>query len=224
MNQFFTGMVKASQMVYVLYTRLSSGLTFESYLSYFSMLPSSLRQENLRYLQWDDKFRNVAGKILLMKGICELGLEASELENIRYDEYKRPFLSSGIDFNIAHSGSYVLCAISKEIRVGIDIEEIRPVNFEDFVGVMTEAQWDRIKRHRRPLKAFYSYWSMKESVMKADGRGMEIPLDTISITGNSVTCGQHEWFLKKLDINDGYAAWLATNCNKTTIALKYIHF
>ena len=45
---------------------------------------------------------------------------------------KLPNLSNNLDFNISHSGQFVVCAISNSIPVGIDIEKIKEIEIESF--------------------------------------------------------------------------------------------
>lgn len=96
-------------------------------------------------------------------------------------------------FNFSHSENYVLCSvcvkeeIDPSIRVGCDLEWIDPrrkdpskmakhffcpVEYETILQEKEEAS-------RREL--FYRYWVLKESFLKATGKGMALPLDSFEV-------------------------------------------
>src|SRR5204863_7236149 len=128
---------------------------------------------------------------------------------VEYSSHYRPYLTlNGYDFNISHSGNYVTCAIGKNIRLGIDIEENRNVSFKNFEMVMTPSQWDEINNANYQLKEFYKCWTIKESVSKADGRGFSIPLDELKVKNNTVQYEDKLWYVQELEFNSGYNAAL----------------
>ena len=94
---------------------------------------------------------------------------------------KPRFVREGMDFNISHSGNFVICAVSDR-TVGADIETVgrnqdlakavmRPRELEIFLGSDEE--------HREEL--FARIWTVKESYMKEYGK------DTIEIHSDAIT-------------------------------------
>jgi 4'-phosphopantetheinyl transferase len=58
---------------------------------------------------------------------------------------------------------------------------------------------------------FYRYWTAKESLIKADGRGLQIPLVGLEIGGSMG--GMQDggrWDLRALDFFPGYACHIAS--------------
>ena len=143
------------------------------------------------------------------------------LENLLYTEHGRPYLEAGVDFNISHSGEYILCAVAGGTRVGIDIEEIKPVDFTDFTDLMSHNQWRQIRESDDPLKSFFTFWAIKESIIKADGRGLSIPLNDIIITENTAFYDT-KWHLKQLPIDDRYCASLAYDQENVTVRVELV--
>ncbi|HMT02468.1 MAG TPA: 4'-phosphopantetheinyl transferase superfamily protein [Burkholderiales bacterium] len=101
-----------------------------------------------------------------------LGIEPKKIK-IANSKYGRPFLVDNplnIDFNISHSGEYVVMAIAYTAKVGIDIEQINyniiPSQLANIVFSETEKKWvgDDIKK-------FFNIWTKKEAVLKAYGTG-----------------------------------------------------
>jgi 4'-phosphopantetheinyl transferase len=163
-------------------------------------LPSSLSIRNFNYRNVKDKVLSLSGRLLLNKGLNNLRLSNNQLKLI-LDENRRPFISKHFDFNISHSGSLVTCAIANGVRLGIDIEWIQPVKFNDYSSCMSAQEWKEIEKSENPLKEFFVFWTVKESVIKADKRGMSIPLKNIQIFSDYAQVDSIRWYLHRLDLN-----------------------
>ncbi len=199
-------------MINIFFTSFTNPLEQSLFSAYLSVLSPELKEKNSRYVRWQNRHSHLFGKLLLMEALKTYGIEKDIWNYVECNSYHRPYLTlKEYDFNISHSGNYVTCAIGKNIRLGIDIEENKKVNFEHFQMVMTPSQWDIINNANYPLKEFYKYWTIKESVIKADGRGFTIPLDELEVKNNTVQCDDKSWFVQELEINSDYSAALATN-------------
>jgi 4'-phosphopantetheinyl transferase len=199
-------------LINIFFTSFTDPLEQSFFSYYLSLLPEELKERNSRYIRWQDRQLHLFGKLLLIEALKTHRVETDIWNYVAYNSYKRPYLKlHDIDFNISHSGSFVTCAIGKNIRVGIDIEENKNVNLKNFRSVMSPEQWDEINNSNYPLKEFYKYWTIKESVIKADGRGFLIPLDKLKVINNTVQYETKLWFVQELEITSGYNAALATN-------------
>lgn len=199
-------------MINIFFTSFTDPLENGFFSDYLSLLSSELQERNSRFIRWQDKHLHLFGKLLFIEALKTHGVETDIWNYVEYNSCKRPYLTlHDIDFNISHSGNFVTCAIGKNIRLGIDIEENRNVNFKNFQNVMTPEQWDEINKASYPIKEFYKYWTIKESVIKADGRGFLIPLDKLKVINNTVQYEDKLWFVQELEIHSGYNAALATN-------------
>jgi 4'-phosphopantetheinyl transferase len=124
-------------------------------------------------------------------------------------------------FNISHSGSRALIALTQGRALGVDIEEPRP--FEDMQAIATrcfspkEAQ--RLCALTDPVavtRAFFECWTRKEAFIKAVGEGLSHPLDTFCVTffpDEKVelcigTQTSDRWALVDIDVGPGYTAAL----------------
>lgn len=164
----------------------------------------------MRYCRWQDRHAALFGRLLLKIALLESGYSASCLELLRFDAYNRPSIDSSIDFNISHSGNYVLCAISKNGRIGIDIEQIKDINISYYKNFMSNTEWDDITNNEALTRRFYYYWTIKESVMKADGRGLSIPPQDIICHPDHATIYNKKWGLKEIPIiDDEYCCHIA---------------
>jgi 4'-phosphopantetheinyl transferase len=132
--------------------------------------------------------------------------------------YGKPRLTNAtapIGFNLSHSGDRAAIAITSGAPVGIDIEQIRPL--DDWAAITArffsqrENQWLHALPLAEQLTGFYRLWTLKEAVLKADGRGLSFPLSEIEITitpaGPLLNTG--EWILSELNLAAGYTAAIA---------------
>lgn len=205
-------------MIHLLYTSFNSPLKKQLYLNYVNLLPESLKERNSRYIRWQDQHAHLFGKLLLLKGLQMFKYTNEVLTYIGYNKYNRPFLNEHIDFNISHSGEYVVCVIAKDIKLGVDIEEVKEIEFEDFKEVMTDEQWKCIASADNSAKEFFKYWTIKESVIKADSRGLSIPLTNIHVNGDIAICEEESWYIKEIELDRNYCCHLA--CNRQNIKIN----
>lgn len=101
--------------------------------------------------------------------------------------FGKPYLFSGskVMFNLSHTGDSAAIAIAKHVEVGVDIEIIKPRNFEGLAqhGFSSDeiASLLTVPATQR-AHAFYQIWCQKEAFIKQCGRGLNYPLKTFSVT------------------------------------------
>jgi 4'-phosphopantetheinyl transferase len=147
----------------------------------------------------------------------------------------KPHLASGqaqLQFNLAHSGDYVMFAITDRCAVGIDVEEIR----DDFdAGELAAHFFSSLEQRdletltgRSKIEAFFECWTRKEAYVKALGDGLSLPLDQFDV---SLRPGEparliatrpddaeaRRWQLSRLDVADGYKAALVVEGQGSTM-------
>jgi 4'-phosphopantetheinyl transferase len=153
---------------------------------------------------------------------------------ITLNAHGKPEIASASDalfFNVAHSRETILIALGREGRVGVDIEyldretdalEIARNSFTPNEFRLIEQAGDPADQRR----AFFRCWTRKEAVMKADGRGLSIPLSAIEVPvadqavstpvriAESGLGGSELWFVTDLALGDGIAGALAVSLPK----------
>ena len=89
--------------------------------------------------------------------------------------------------NFSHSGTYVMCAAEldgRRERVGCDLERIGKLR-ENVAGrFFCREEYESILREEteeNKTELFFRYWVLKESFMKATGRGMALSADAFCI-------------------------------------------
>lgn len=211
-------------IVPVYFTKLGSKPDTRNWPFLLNQLPPVLHESIIRYRFWEDRHRALFGKLLLRDALKELNYPEDELCNLQYTRHGRPWLKGGIEFSISHSGQYVLCTISNQCRLGIDVEIIYNRNFQDFSTIMTTKQWNFICNSQEPLKEFYRLWTLKESVIKANGKGLSIPLNELETDYRTVSAEGMRWYLSELFFDETYSAHLACNVPGVNLEMKHIIF
>lgn len=91
--------------------------------------------------------------------------------------HNKPYFKGmgGLYFNLSHSGDYAACIIGKE-EVGVDIEQITTASKGVAKKCFTEFELNSIMREdgKPEEDAFFTYWTLKESFLKAIGKGFNL--------------------------------------------------
>ena len=123
-------------------------------------------------------------RILLSRN---LGTSASSV-SIASNQHGKPHLSEDpvLAFNVSHTHGVVLIALSRQGSIGIDVEYMNPLTevMELAPMVFSSNGMDCLRSvnteaGRRYL--FYQTWARKEAIVKADGRGLSLPLTSFDL-------------------------------------------
>lgn len=94
--------------------------------------------------------------------------------------------AASLHFSLAHAGGLALVAVSAHAPVGVDLEEVRPFRRMATVVDRCFAADERSTWYRLPpedrTRAFFRAWTRKESVIKATGAGMTVPLEAVRVS------------------------------------------
>ena len=189
---------------------------------YMNELSEAQQTKINRFVFWEDRCRSLFGKVLLKNLLDEFGFDGSLISKIQHTPYGRPYLNLPLDFNISHSGEYVICAASLDSRVGIDIEAWKNIDFREFKMVLTDREWLKMHTGENHVPEFFRIWAQKESVIKADGQGLSIPLNRIEANNFKIVDQGFSWYLKELKIMQTYSCWLATDILNPKIELSEV--
>ncbi|EPY14016.1 4'-phosphopantetheinyl transferase family protein [Paenibacillus alvei] len=134
---------------------------------------------------WLNAHRSILGEILVRVAVCnKLGISNHALI-FGKNEYQKPLLLQPADyhFNITHSGEWVVCALSPD-PVGIDVERIKRMNLDFDESIFSKKEYEALLEcnEEERLEYFFKLWTLKESYVKAIGKGLHIPLNSFSFT------------------------------------------
>jgi Phosphopantetheinyl transferase len=208
-------------LIYIYYSYLSEEnheILLENYLLKFS---KEYQDKIKRFRRWQDAQLSLLGRILLLKGIEEAGLFCPPDKEIKYTKCNKPYFEDNlIQFNISHSGEIVVCALSHENEIGIDIEIVTDVEIDDFKFLMTEMEWDKISSSNNKKSVFFDYWTQKEAVIKAHGHGLTIPLNSFEIIDSMTKIHGEKFYLKEIKIDEKYKCTISQKANINEISVE----
>ncbi len=197
-------------MLLITYTRIQKQLGNQEFQEYINLLPNSMAKKITRFRRWQDAHLSLFGKLLLLDTLPRFGLPGSFLEQVRYSTFDKPYFEDTIDFNSSHSGNMVICIVSDDCNVGIDIEEIKAIPKTAFVEQWTDRELNIISKEPG-YEWFYRLWTRKEAVIKADGRGLQLPLQEIEVMEDQVNLHGTNWYLNELDVLSNFIVHIATD-------------
>jgi len=154
-----------------------------------------LEQEQQRRIISRAALRILLGKYIL--------LPPEKIEFLKMPDHK-PFVRNAdnidLHYNLSHSGDWVAIAISDK-PVGIDVESIDPnFNFKELMPTYFSDYETRFIIHSgQPPENFYTMWTRKEAVLKANSKAIS---DDISL----IPCldGHHEVDPGVIDSSDNW--------------------
>lgn len=138
-------------------------------------------------------FSQDARRFLVGRGVLRsllaryLRAEPQSME-FAYGRYGKPYVAptiSGpsIQFNVSHSAGVMLCALTNNVNVGVDIEQVRALPEYDRMIERILNERERYALYSLPaseqLKAFFMCWVSKEAQLKATGAGLSGVLDEV---------------------------------------------
>ena len=126
--------------------------------------------------------QRIGAGLLLEKvlALCFDGKKPDEFVRSR-GVHGKPMIE-GVEYNLSHSGDWVICAISDK-PVGCDIEKIRKApatvanhffsdKEKEYLDGLSPEQYD---------EGFFRIWTLKESYVKMTGEGLAVPFGSYEI-------------------------------------------
>lgn len=198
-----------------IYTVKISNISQEKLNNLCLLIDSEKKYKVKKFINKRDKIRTLIGGILIRTIIGEELKIGDKYIKFNKNQYGKPYLKdyANFNFNISHSGEYVVCAVDNK-PIGIDVEEIKHIKYEEIAkNFFATKEFDDILNQdlEFQLNRFYEMWTLKESYIKCCGQGLSIPLKSFSIEvdqyENIKVVSNNEYkehVFKLLDIELGY--------------------
>ncbi len=144
-----------------------------------------------RFLFEKDRHRYLITRTLIRTVLSRYACARPEEWGFGNNEYGRPeitrpeILRNTISFNISHTDDLIICAITRQRAIGVDVESTdRRASGLDQLANRFFAPQECAALSRVPTadrhEHFFHYWTLKEAYIKARGMGLSIPLDRFS--------------------------------------------
>ena len=189
------------------------------------LLSPEERLEARRFHRPADRLRSVAARATLRRILAAYLQERPQALRLATGASGKPYLD-GLQFNLSHAGDLALVAVSKEKRIGVDIERLRELPAMQVVlsYIFTVEERSFVESHsgEHRTRAFFLIWNRREAAAKALGLDLlasfsrlEVPVAAYSATGFLVplirTSGLpvgEDWWLRDFSPAPGYVGAL----------------
>ena len=146
------------------------------------------------YRHETDRLLCLGGAILMTE---KVGIR-NEAE-LDFNVYGKPFARGYPEFNLSHSGNVCVLAAG-DAALGVDIEVINDSNLSVAGSVFSPEELEWMKE--APTVRFHRLWTMKESLLKAYGSGIDDDLPSVSVMpfvyGKPLSYKGRLWYAKDM--------------------------
>lgn len=160
---------------------------------YRALLTATERDRYDAYRRNEDRRRFLTGRVLAKTVVGErLGIAAGDVvfdaSCPDCDKQHGPLRLPGseLELSLSHSGDRVGLALATGARVGLDVESTTrraDDGLLDYALSTTERSAVAALTDGERAREFFRYWTGKEALMKATGRGLRIPLTSLTLSG-----------------------------------------
>lgn len=148
------------------------------------------RARAARFLRVEDRNRFIFSHLALRRILAGYLARPPEALRFRRAPGGKPDLDGPdrgrLHFNLSHSGSHALIGIARDVAIGVDVEEARPIG--DPMAIARAhfhpGEVADLEGLPKPLRdaAFLACWTRKEAVVKALGTGLALPLSDFRVS------------------------------------------
>jgi len=155
--------------------------------AYARLLTPEEHQRQNRFHSAADRHRYLVTRALVRTTLSRYVPIAAEQWAFAADAYGRPKITNRdpaaarVSFNISHTTSLAVLAVTCDCRVGVDVENVgvrqAAIDVADHFFNPREVVSLRALPEEQRHERFFDYWTLKESYIKARGLGLSIRLD-----------------------------------------------
>ncbi len=155
-----------------------------------SLLSTEEQARAKRYIRVEDSKRFIICRAILKLLLSQITNRPIKDIVIQKTANHKPYVAAtDFKFNVTHTTTYGLIAISKS-EVGIDVEFIdESYDYQSVLNrVFKGEDLNEIQESSTPLSTFFKFWTRKEAIVKATGKGIDDSMVTIPVkNGNHRT-------------------------------------
>ena len=151
----------------------------------YRVLPVYRRQKIDRYTVADGKRLSLGVGVLLKLACRDQGIPGAD-NNIIFGEQGKGYFQKDPDvfFNLSHSGERAMCVLSP-VETGCDVQQIQKIRWPVARRVFSTEEQNWLRKQElcgRGDEAFTRLWALKESYLKAVGKGFSAAPEGISLS------------------------------------------
>lgn len=186
------------------------------------------KQKTMQYKRPNDQIRSLGAEALLVKLLKLTTFPYHFPLEFKYNDNQKPQLNEGpYQFNLSHSGDYVMCGISDTV-IGVDVEQLHPITETLIKKVLSNEELTTFNTlsQEKQINYFYTCWTIKEAYFKALGIGIKKELlRLIIINDDEKTVSVNDFQKMKFCsiISNGHICSAChTNNNNESVEIKII--
>jgi 4'-phosphopantetheinyl transferase len=187
----------------------ASAWTAESLARDEALLEPDERERSSRFRFDRDRRMYIAAHALLRRALSKRAeVDPATWRFVRSEhgrpEIAEPSSAARLRFSLSHTRAVAACAVTSDLEVGFDIEDLRraPVEVADRFAPSERADILSCRADERDER-FFRYWTLKESYLKGRGLGLALALDQVVFDLGSGTV----WASLGADCADDARAW-----------------
>ena len=153
---------------------------------YRELLSQDELEQGQRFHHADDRHRYLLTRALLRTTLSRYAPRAPHEWNFTRDAFGRPLVidsyppCAAVVFNLSHTRELILLGVTRDPALGVDVEAIAAscagLPLAERYFSRAEIAGLRVLSPERQVRRFFDLWTLKESYIKALGRGLSIPL------------------------------------------------
>ena len=192
-----------------------------------------------RFVKPIDRRRYIAGRAGLRRVLSTYLDCCPESLSFTYNEWGKPELSAvrreRPHFNLSHTAGRAMLGVCVEAPIGVDIEEIRPLQEDVASHFFTARECADLAGlpEAEQLEGFYRCWTRKEAFVKAHGAGLSLPLTSFDVAlepDDSASLLRRldrdidvldAWTLRNVNAGLGFCAALAVKARGRDVVIRY---
>lgn len=188
-------------------------MKISEFYDYLKYVPRERQIKIKNFLKNEDAFRSLIGDILIRTIVNNKYKIKNNDMRFSVNQYGKPFIENieSFNFNISHSGKWIVC-VTDLLPVGIDVELIRNIDFGLAELVFTVDEYIEFMKQTQYKKTLYFYdiWTLKESYIKACGKGLSMDLKSFGmvIEANCIKLenyiGRDKHYFRQYNIDNNY--------------------
>ena len=177
-----------------------------------AILSPAERTRAARFRYYRHRRRYVIAHARLRQALSRVTGDAPQGFRFELGKHGKPYLVDGPSFNLSHSRDRYLIGLSVSGRVGVDLEEERPVREmvalarKKFSNEEVEVFLAAPEKDR--TRVFFRIWTLKEAYLKGIGTGLATRLDSFAVRPEP---GEANALVRIDDPSEEVEAWFVRN-------------
>ncbi len=170
------------------------------------------KAERLRL--YEDKLRCITGGLLIKRFLGEAPISKNK--------FGKPIAENGVEFNLSHSGDYVILAVSNQ-PIGCDIEKVKLVSTAKMGRfVFGDKELKLLTSSTDRLTVFFDLWTKKEALLKCIGEGFHRNAKTVDVSQNTFSENNRIFYFKTFHFAD-YTISLCSSSNQFPTSIQFVN-